>query len=231
MQGMAFAKELTENSKLGPMSTTYAAIGSCPSTCPMLKSRACYGMSGPIGWQWGKLSGNGAVAIAKAEAAEIAKLTGWYDLRIHTLGDCSNDAAAKIVADAAMRFMRKRNRSAFGYTHAWRKVARRSWGKVSMLASCETTADVREARAKGWATAMVVKEFQSDTAHVIDGIKVVPCPEQTGRAPSCAHCRLCMQDEKLKAANVTIAFHAHGPRLKLAAMLDKKLGLSTQRPN
>lgn len=224
MHGMAFAKELTENRKLGPVSTTYAAIQSCPSTCPLLKSRSCYGMIGPIGYQWSLLKGKGTVKIAKVEAKQIDSLTGFNDLRLHTLGDCSNDTAARIVADAAMRYMHRRHKAAFGYTHAWRKVARRSWGKVSMLASCENTADIRKARAKGWATSLIVTDFKQETAYEIDGIKVIPCPEQTGRCANCVQCRLCMRDDKLKAANVTIAFKGHGPTKKLAAML------STQRP-
>jgi len=219
----ANAVEFSENSKLGGMSTTYAAIGSCPADCPFKKARACYGMSGPIGWQWLKLGGRGVDLIAKDEAKAIDGLSGMNDLRIHALGDCSTNEAAKLISAAAERYMkRSRGRStAFTYTHAWRNVDRKSWGKVSVVASCETAEMVKEAKARGYATAVVVEKHESDKAYIHQGIKVVPCQEQTGRAKSCAECRLCLHDDKLKAANVTIAFQAHGPSLKAKAMLQK----------
>lgn len=219
---MAHATELTANRKLGPMSTTYAAIGSCPTSCALLKSRSCYGMMGPVSWQWRKLNGTNKAAIARDEARHIDGLTGLYDLRIHTLGDCSSDQAAQIVSAAAERFMQRHGKQAFGYTHAWRDVSRRSWGEVSVLASCETPTEVRAAKRRGWATAIVVTHHQQDTAYWVDGIKLVPCPEQTGRVASCHDCRLCMRDDKLKAAGVTIAFAAHGPKGKVQAMLQEK---------
>ena len=213
--------EVTENKKLGFMSTTYAAIDSCPSDCPFKKSKACYGMRGPISWKWLKLTGS-PMMIAKAEAAGIRSLTGLRDLRIHTLGDCSTDKTAKIVSEAAEVFMHKRNKKAFTYTHAWKTVSRKSWGKVSVLASCETPAEVRRAKALGYATAMVVPKFDSSVAYMVDGIKIVPCPEMTGKAANCEVCRLCMQDDKLKAAGVTIGFAAHGPETRMKNVLAEK---------
>lgn len=214
-------KEVTENKKLGFISTTYAAINSCPSDCPFKKTKACYGMRGPISWKWLKLTGS-PMAIAKAEAAGIRSLSGLRDLRIHTLGDCSSDKTAKIVSEAAEVFMRKRGKAAFTYTHAWKKVARKSWGKVSVLASCETPDEVRAAKAKGFATALVVPKFDSSVAYMIDGLKIVPCPEMTGRCKTCEECRLCMRDDKLKAADVTIAFAAHGPTTRMQNVLAEK---------
>lgn len=221
MSNGAKAIEFSENGKLGGMSTTYAAKGSCPTSCPFMKSGACYGNCGPIAWQWSKIDGSDPVSIAKDEAVAIDKLTGRMDLRIHTLGDCRTNLAAKIVSMAAERFMKRGrgNSKAFTFTHGWRKVQRSSWGKVSVLASCERPADVKEAQAAGYATALVVPAFKQDTAYVHEGVKIIPCPEQTGRCKSCSECRLCMQDEKLKAAGVSIAFKPHGPSLKAKAML------------
>ncbi len=217
----ATAVEFSENKKLGGMSTTYSAFASCPSDCPFKKTKACYGFSGPIGWQWGRLGGRDVNKIAQSEAEAILGLSGHFDLRIHTLGDCSTDIAARKVASAAEIYMSRRKKTAFSYTHAWRKVKRASWGKVSVLASCETTADVKKAKARGYATAIVVAKHESKKAYDYNGIKVIPCPEQTGCAKSCADCRLCLRDDKLKAAGVTIAFAAHGPSLKMKAVLEK----------
>lgn len=217
----AKAIEFSENAKLGGMSTTYAARGSCPLDCPFAKSKACYGECGPVRWQWDKMTGKDPIAIAKDEAAAIDKLSGRMNLRIHTLGDCRSNEAAKIVSAAAERYMKRGRSKAFTFTHGWRKVARASWGKVSVVASCERSEDVKKAKQAGYATALVLPSFKQDTAYVHEGLKVIPCPEQTGRCKSCSDCRLCLQDDKLRAADVSIAFKVHGPSLKAAAMLER----------
>ena len=177
MTKAATAVEYSSNSKLGGMSTTYAAIGSCPASCPFLKAKACYGMSGPVMFQWNRLDQDASfVAVAKAEAAAIDELSGNQDLRIHTVGDCKTDQAAKLVSGAAERFMKRGRRKAFSFTHGWRNVKRESWGKVSVIASCETPADVEKAKDAGYATALVVPEFKQDTAYQHEGLKIVPCP-------------------------------------------------------
>jgi len=224
MQKIATAVELSANAKLGGISTTYAGIQSCPTACPFKTTGACYALSGPVGIQWRKTWSDQVTQkeTAWAESKAIRSLTGEHDLRIHTAGDCSTDEAARIVADAAEVHMSKHGKAAFTYTHAWRTVARESWGKVSVIASCETVEEIQQARARGYATAMVVQSYDKDTTYVKEGAKIVPCPEITGRAESCKKCRLCMQDDKLKAADVTIAFAAHGPTKKMAAALESK---------
>lgn len=227
VEGVAKAIEKTANAKLGKISTTYASIESCPNACPFKTTGACYGMAGPISWVWNKLNKRkvSTLEVAKAEAKAIDSLSGKRDLRLHTLGDCSTNETAKIVSDAAGKYMEKGDKTAFTYTHGWREVARESWGKVSVLASCETAQEVKEAAALGYATSMVVSEFKDTKAYEADGLKVVPCPEMTGKAASCEKCRLCMRDGALKTAGVTIAFAAHGTMVKRTkAVLGEKNG-------
>src|SRR5262249_56953925 len=96
------------------------------------------------------------------------------------------------------------------YTHAWRTVARESWGEsVSVLASVETVRDARAAMAAGYAAAVVVSAFERPTAYQVDGTTVIPCPEQT-RGITCRECGLCRDDERLRSAGLVIGFRAHG---------------------
>lgn len=239
MSNAVTAIEYSENKKLGGMSTTYSTIASCPDACGLKRSGACYGMVGPLGAIWNRLNraaagGQNVLAlrgraldalrhnVAKAEAAAIDALTGAQVLRIHTLGDCATARDARIVAAAAERYMKRHGRPAFAYTHAWRSVPRSAWGKVSVLASCETPGEVLKARGRGWATALVLRSFERDTAYVHKGVKVLPCPEQTGRRPSCMACGLCFKADKLAAVGLTIGFKAHGPSLKVADALSRK---------
>ena len=215
MKRLARGVEISENSKLGSVSATYAAAGSCPTTCKLLKSGGCYGLAGPVSWAWKKLAGSDAELIARAEAREIAGLTGKRALRIHVLGDCRTRRAARIVAKAARRF------TAWTYTHAWRNVQRNDWGNVSVLASCELHEDLPKAHARGYAPALVVAQHTSYKAHPLPGgFTGLPCPEQTGRTESCATCKLCWDADRLHRTKIVIEFAAHGTMKKktLAAL-------------
>ena len=213
------AKEISENSKTGPCSATYSGKNTCPKSCPFFSS-GCYGSTGPIGIIFNRCtSKRSPEQEAREEASKIKNLTGLHDLRIHATGDSPTNKAASLIAKAATEHVSKFGKSAWTYTHAWRKVSRKSWGKVSVLASCETTKQVKQAHAKGYATALIVPTFESDKLYVKDGVKILPCPHMTGKVRFCVTCRLCMDDAKLRKAGVTIAFKIHGPHIKATAAL------------
>ena len=152
-----------------------------------------------MGWTTAKLNRSTAtdpVAIATEEAKAIATLSGTRPLRLHVVGDCTSDQTARILAGAVRKYQRVTNQPAWSYSHAWRDIKRKSFGPISVLASGESTQQVKLARAKGYATAMVVDRFQDTKAFSIDGVKVVPCPQQTGKTDSCRTCRLCWDDSQ-----------------------------------
>lgn len=209
----AKAIEKSFNRKCGNVSVTMSAQASCWERCPF-HGNGCYGEGGPLGWQTAKLNGavRGAshIDIARAEAEAIDRLSGRRPLRLHVVGDCRDDEAARIVASAAERYWQRGGRPVWTYCHAWTQVARESWGRVSVLASCETPEQVRQAFARGYATALVVPTFKDTKAYDIDGVRILPCPEMTGKVNDCTHCRLCWNDNVLRKAGITIAFAAHG---------------------
>ena len=51
--------------------------------------------------------------------------------------------------------------------------------------------------------------MEREGASRIDGVTVVPCPQQT-RAVTCRDCGLCRDDGRLRSAGLVIAFQAHG---------------------
>jgi len=75
----------------------------------------------------------------------------------NNLGAGKTDAAALVVAAAAARYRARGGDPVWTYTHAWRDVARESWGQLSIFASCETAADVVEAGARGYAKVLLVE--------------------------------------------------------------------------
>jgi hypothetical protein len=159
-----------------------------------------------------------ALDCARAEAAEIDALPdNGRDLRLHVVGDCPTNGAARIVAAAAARYRARGGGDVWTYTHAWRKVHRASWGDaVSVLASCENLDDAREAAARGYAVAMVVPEHAGERAEVVDGFRVIPCPEQSRGDRTCVDCRLCFDDAGLRdretPAIIALAIHGASKR-------------------
>jgi hypothetical protein len=217
MSAAATAVESSTNRKLGAASATYVSQASCPASCPWYGS-GCYAENGPIGYTTRRLNRSPerrAERIARDEARAVDGLSGSRPLRLHVVGDARTKAAARILARAAQRFRARGGQPVWSYTHAWRTVDRASWGPVSVLASCETPADAREAMAAGYAAALVVEHHASDKAHDVGGVRVIPCPNQT-RGVTCTDCGLCMDDGRLRSRGLAIAFAAHGRSIKPA---------------
>jgi hypothetical protein len=218
---MVAAVELSDNSKIGRVSATWVAQNSCPPSCPH-KGSGCYAESGMAGFTTARLNKAGRdntelspADIATIEAAGIDTLTGRRDLRLHVVGDARTDKSAQILAAAADRYIARgavkgKTVRVWTYTHA-RDTRRESWGRISVLRSCETMQQVRAAHAAGYAAAIVIPEHTHTTAYKLDDeFTGIPCPEQTGRAANCQACGLCMQDSKLHARKNVIVFAAHG---------------------
>lgn len=220
-QVSVIAVERSQDSKLSigkKCSATWISQASCPTSCPFFqtdgKDGGCYANHGRAGMITRRLNASletDPTAIAEAEAAAIDALPGKYDLRLHVVGDCKTAWSAEIVSGAAQRYVARSGKRVWTYTHAWKDVPRSSWGATSVLASCQTLGEVKEAHAQGWAPALVVSKFEKDTVYPLgDGFKLLPCCQQTGKADSCVNCGACMIAEKLYAAKIVIGFHAHG---------------------
>lgn len=224
---LAIVTEKSRNAKLGGTATTMLGTVSCKD-CPMRHDsnygdNGCYAECGLVGIHVRRL--NDAVKARKAspvrqakeEAAGIDAIRArGQGLRIHTSGDCPTEEAARLVADAAGRFTARGGGAAWTYTHAWRRVSRKAWGGVSVLASVETLKDALRAARKGWAVARVVPSFPSDKAWMDGGMRWIPCPAQTRDDVTCASCGLCADDKKLRAIGAGVAFEAHGSSRKRA---------------
>jgi hypothetical protein len=212
---LARAIEVSTNRKLGPVAATFVSQVSCPQECPWYDDgkwgSPCYANNGFQGFMTARLNkGQGDhLDAAREEAALIDSLSGERPLRLHVVGDCKDQSSVAIVAGASQRYRDRGSQPVWTYTRAWEAIPRSSWRAVSVLASCETPAQVHRAAAKGYATAIVVSEFARDTAYVRGGAKIVPCPQETGRVATCAACRLCWRDDILRAARITIGFEAH----------------------
>lgn len=209
------------NTKIGPCAATYLPVAqTCPSSCP-LKSNGCYAEQGHVGMHQRRLpTGIGPDSLAALEAEEIrssARLVprGW-PLRLHVSGDATTPKRASLLADACRHW----RGPVWAYTHAWRDVPRAAWGAVSVLASCESLAAAALALDAGYAPALVTAPHASPKAYNANGIRVIPCPNQT-RGITCLDCRLCFDSRGLHDRRSAIAFEVHGPGKKRALTVVK----------
>lgn len=214
----------SENDKIGAVAATYAPLSTCPKGC-RFRDDGCYAESGHIRYALRRMNADGASpsAIARQEAAAIDGLPGTLPLRVHVSGDCRTNAAALIVGRAMSRYVARSGQPAWTYTHAWRTVDRRAWGGASVLASCETAAEVWAAGDRGYAAVLVVARHEGRKAYRRDGLRMIPCPEQTAGV-RCVDCRLCMADGMLRATGSTVAIAAHRAVRKIGAALERANG-------
>lgn len=213
----------SENEKIGRAATTLAAQQSCPRSCAFKDGGGCYAEGGTVGKltvQMNRVADEQDATpadIARSEAALIDSMVvperGW-PMRLHTAGDCATGEAALIVSRAAERWMARGGGPVWTYTHGFRDVSRSVWGRVSVLASCETLKDVALARHRGYAPSIVVPEFPSRKRFSVseggDTAEVVPCPAQTRDDVTCSSCRLCFDDGRLRRLGIVIGFAVHG---------------------
>lgn len=208
----------SDNRKTGAVAATYASKASCPVTCPFLDC-GCYGDYGPTAIIWKRMDEGGVgltpEQIATQEAIQLDRLPAVVDVRLHVVGDARTDAAAAILASAAIRYTsRNPGVDVWTYTHSWQMVQRAAWGGVSVLASCQTPDEVTAAAERGYAAALVVADFESQHAYTFydsEGreYRGVPCLYET-RKIQCVNCRLCMDDGKLREERRVILFRAGG---------------------
>jgi hypothetical protein len=212
--------ERSENAKTGPVANTFVSQATCPRDCP-LRDAGCYAQHGPIGLITRGLnrSRDSAARAAEREAAAIDALNPHrvLDLRVHVVGDCRDSRSAALVGGAMARFQARSGRGAWTYTHAWRDIPAVAWQGASVIASCETVEQVREARARGYATALVLPRKGAAPK----GIKAVACRHEA-KGTQCVDCRRCLDAKGLHKRGETVVFHVHGTRFKtVSRMLEK----------
>lgn len=225
---------------VGPYcAATYVSIDStCPDSCTF-KDAGCYvrtGFTAQLARELDVAAPPDPAGVIRAEAMlidqsfpELAPGPSWRrrrrrggpipqdgarggrDMRLHVGGDCPTAESARVLAAAVDRWYARGGGSVWTYTHWWHVVPREAWGRISVLASCETPEQVVAARARGYVPALVVRYFPDRRAFRIRGIvgRVIPCPAETGKR-TCVECRMCFDDDALRERAAVIGFAAHG---------------------
>ena len=222
--------ELSKNSKTGNVAATYVSQDTCPDSCA-LKKAGCYAEKGHTAFTTNRLNRAGEMdpekismqeaslirraAIKVAKQKEKQERTGRVAkkdmvgrlLRLHVVGDFPTQKALDFVDESCGLWKENGGGQPWSYTHNWK--ALQPAENISLLASVDNLAEGVDALAKGFAPAGVVDTFETEKAHKINGVRWVPCPQQTGKAADCVACGLCMNADRLAKGGMGILFKKH----------------------
>jgi len=216
MKNIVSVAAVSRSRKLGQVAATYAPIYSCPHDCPLL-NHGCYAQHDKCGILLKQLNEEARkrkltrpIDIAKEEARLIKELTGDRPLRLHVVGDAKTPLAVEVLAEAAEKYMNV----VWTYTRSWKTIPRKRWGRISVLASCETFEEARKAMDRGYAACILrLKAFDFSFWNEQEDLRQTACKSKLGEV-TCNKCKICMDDKKLLNNREVVCFFPHGPAAK-----------------
>lgn len=187
----------SRNRKTGPVAVTHVSKATCPTTCPFYQN-GCYADYGHQRYTYGHQRYTTNRLNRQTDPIEASR------------------------QDAARHYRAKSSQPVWGYTHRWREIPARTFDGLAILASGETPEQAQQTYLQGYAPALVVERHpQDERAYEQNGLRMVPCPEQT-RGRTCNECRLCWDTERLRAQRIVVLFALHGTGSKRAAAAIKR---------
>lgn len=223
---MTYQAHLTlksRNEKVGPIPVSTTSAKTCPSDCPFKKS-GCYADGGPLALFWGKVTRGEAGLDWDAFCGQVKALPEGQLWRHNQAGDLPSNDGRMIDHEAlSMLVTANAGKRGFTYTHhnpangnnaGMIKHANMLGFTVNLSGNNLAHADKLAALDIGPVVAVVTEEHPEHST-TPEGRKVVVCPEQTGKAKSCAECGLCQKANRA----VIVAFRAHGVSKRKAIMI------------
>lgn len=137
----------SSNSKTGAVDGTWVSVKVTCVDCELKRSGMCYVLAG----QTKNVNDALDKAASKISATQVsldeaAVIDGAYRggaipsgtvLRVHMGGDTSTVEGARAIAASIARWKARGGKTAYTYTHAWRRVPRAAFGPLSVLASLD----------------------------------------------------------------------------------------------
>lgn len=213
----------SRNEKVGPIPVSTTEAKTCPQSCPF-KKNGCYADGGPLALFWGKVT-RGEAGLPWSEfCGQIHALPEGQLWRHNQAGDLPGEGDT--VDWRALSKLVQANKGKRGFTYTHKPVGLEGVGLTNAAAIAEANlegftvnlsgnnlahADTLAALQVG-PVVCVVDESHPEHSTTPEGRKVVVCPEQTGKAKSCAECGLCQKANRA----VIVAFRAHGVSKKKA---------------
>lgn len=192
----------------------------CPNTCPF-KEGGCYGNLGPINLHWSAVTMGTRGTGWDQHLRDLAALPPKRFIRLNQVGDLPDAAGIRELGKVL------RNRTAWTYSHhrdpkrlAAIAAVNKQHGLVINL-SANNPEDADAMVGKGGPIAVAIPLGHPVNSKTPGGLRIVACPEQTGKTKSCATCGnglpLCARPR-----TYAIGFYPHGPQKAKAAAIAAK---------
>lgn len=218
---------VSSNRKTGPIAVSTTSSASCPSTCPLIDS-GCYAKSGRTRLHWqalddGKRGGTWQEYINKIDTLERGSM-----LRHNEAGDLPH--VDGYISGGYVRQLTNATKArrivGFTYTHHLPHLG-------------DNIGVIREANANGFTInlsandvhqaveyrklynqpTVTVMAMDAPNVQVIDGVKIVACPNEKNPSITCKVCKLCT----LPNRDYIIGFRAHGTGKKKAESVANRI--------
>ena len=203
----------SSNRKTGKIPVSTTAAKSCPDTCP-LKGTECYGEGFHIKMHWNKVSSEERGTDWPGFIEQIEKLPLGQKWRHNQVGDLYGEN--QFIDPVKLEELVKANKGKRGWTYThkplerfknFQKVKSANDGGFTVNVSSNTIQEAEKYYSAGLPTVAVVPENYPEKSITPQGIRMVVCPAQTGKAKDCEACMLC-QNSKRK---LIVAFRDHSP--------------------
>jgi len=211
----------SRNSKTGPMPVSTTKSSSCPPSCALLQSGACYAKHGPLGMFWRKID-NGAGGSWRSFIDAITALpdsTIWRHNQAGDLPGIGNRIAAGMLAKLVAA---NRNKRGFTYTHKPMTIAvnrravqhaNKNGFTINLSGNNPADADRLADLNIGPVVTVMPSDFKGTTT-TPQGRVIVQCPATARDDINCKSCGLCQRQR-----NTIVGFPAHGiSKRKASAM-------------
>lgn len=201
------------NSKTGAMLLVRSPRSTCPESCG-LKGNGCYAENFPLALHWLKQDTVGVdFATVLYAVRTLPKKALW---RLFEAGDFepSSENPELISSQQVISLIAANNgKRGFGYTHYpvlpnLETLQLMNASGLTINVSADSFEQAEVYFSLGLPTVVVVAEnFPKDI--VVDGVRVVVCPNQsTPSKPTCLQCEMCQKPDR----DYVIGFRAHGTK-------------------
>lgn len=201
------------NSKTGAMLLVRSPRSTCPESCS-LKGNGCYAENFPLVLHWMKQDTVGVdFATVLYAVRTLPKKALW---RLFEAGDFepSSENPELISSQQVISLLAaNKDKRGFGYTHYpvlpnLETLQLMNASGLTINVSADSLEQAVVYFSLGLPTVVVVAEkFPKDS--VVDGVRVVVCPNQsTPSKPTCLQCQMCQKPDR----DYVIGFRAHGTK-------------------
>ena len=201
------------NSKTGAMLLVRSPRSTCPESCG-LKGNGCYAENFPLALHWLKQDTTGVdFSVVLYAVRTLPKKALW---RLFEAGDFepSPENPELISSQQVISLLAaNKDKRGFGYTHYpvlpnLEVLQLMNSSGLTINASADSLEQAKLYFELGLPTVVVVAEnFPKDS--VVDGVRVVVCPNQsTPSKPTCLQCQMCQKPDR----DYVIGFRAHGTK-------------------